>query len=297
MSCLISINKKLMENGINIDKVNRILSILLSEDIETFGYKPKCLLISGASGSGKTRLANILKQVSSRIMSTIDSKELSEVGYSGKDPSSIFEKLLYASGGDCKVATKGIIHLDEFDKLSASFSVEKDVNGIGIQQSLLKPLDGVEVGITNPNPSRINSNPILNLNTNNMIFVFTGSFNGKKMSCPKNLIDSGFIPELANRIDFFIHLKEPNENELFKMANDDEFYEKAVRFAESKGMNISFDDSFKSLLAREAFKLGGHYRSVSYLFNNIVYDKIVEMIIIGNSSHEFSKHDLVLSDD
>ncbi|MBD2785102.1 AAA family ATPase [Xenorhabdus sp. DI] len=292
MNCLININRKLMEHGINIGKVNRILSLLLSEDIEAFGSKPKCLLISGASGSGKTRLANILKQVSTRIMSTIDSKDLSEVGYSGKDPSSIFEKLIYSSGGDCKVAAKGIVHLDEFDKLSASFSIEKDVNGIGIQQSLLKPLDGIEIGIVNPNPSRANPNPTLNLDTSGMIFVFTGSFSGKKISCPKDLMSSGFIPELANRIDFFLHLKEPSEDELYKMARDDEFYEKAVKFAKSKDVNISFDDSFKLILASEAFKLGGHYRSVSYLFNNIVYDKIVELIISREKSYEFSKYDL-----
>lgn len=292
MEVLATLNQSLIDNGSDVSKVNSVLSILLSDGIAAFETKAKCVVISGESGSGKTRLANIMSNVSSRTMVTIDAKDLSEVGYTGKDPSTIFEKLYLATENEQEQAELGIVHIDEFDKLCASLSVDKDVNGVGIQQSLLKPLDGIDVGITNPSVSRVNPQPTVNLNTKNMIFVFTGSFGGKTIKSPKDLIKCGFIPELANRVDFFLHLDCPSEEALSKLAASDEYYDAAIQYANKNKLEISFKDEFKTELAKLAFRLGGNYRSVSYLFNNVVYGKIAELVISGNTVYEFGSCDL-----
>lgn len=292
MKELTTLNQRLIDNGSDVSKVNSILSILLSDGITAFESKAKCVVISGESGSGKTRLANIISNVSSRTMVTIDAKDLSEVGYTGKDPTTIFEKLYLASENEQKQTEEGIVHIDEFDKLCASLSVDKDVNGVGIQQSLLKPLDGIDVGITNPSVSRVNPQPTVNLNTKNMIFVFTGSFGGKAIKSPSDLVKCGFIPELANRVDFFLHLDCPTEEALIKLAASDEYYGAAIKYANQNMLEISFKDEFKVELAKIAFKLGGNYRSVGYLFNNLVYGKIAELVISGFTAYEFSSCDL-----
>lgn len=297
MKILTKLNQSLIDNGSEISKVNRILSILLSDGIRAFETKAKCVVISGESGSGKTRLANIMSNVSYRTMVTIDAKDLSEVGYTGKDPTTIFEKLYLSTENDKNKAELGIVHIDEFDKLCASPSVGKDVNGVGIQQSLLKPLDGIEVGINNPSVSRVNPQPTVNLNTKNMIFILTGSFNGKPIRTPNDLIKCGFIPELANRVDFFLHLDRPSEETLRRLAASDEYYGAAIEYASSNKLEISFKEDFKTKLAKFAYKLGGNYRSVSYLFNNVVYGKIAELVISGSAEYVFSGEDLELDYD
>ena len=100
MGCLVKLNRSLVDHGSETNKVNKILSVLLTDGISAFSSKAKCIVISGESGSGKTRLANIISNVSARTLVSIDAKDLSEVGYAGKDPITIFERLFLATGND-----------------------------------------------------------------------------------------------------------------------------------------------------------------------------------------------------
>ena len=130
-----------------------------------------------------------------------------------------------------------------------------------------------------------------------MIFVFTGSFGGESIKSPTDLIRCGFIPEISNRVDFFLHLERPSKEDLSKLTASGEYYDSAIEYARKQSIQVSFDQDFKMRLATEAYQMGGNYRSVSYLFNNVVYGKIAELAICGSKSHVFSSDDLEKKDD
>ncbi|EJF97855.1 AAA family ATPase [Bartonella taylorii] len=110
-------------HGIDKKIVQILITLILNEHIAW--EKPRCLLISGASGVGKTHLAHLINEIANRTMVTIDSKTLSEVGYSSKDPSTMFEGIFRATSGNLSEAERGIIHLDEFDKLATHIGSRK----------------------------------------------------------------------------------------------------------------------------------------------------------------------------
>ncbi|AGF74157.1 ATP-dependent protease ATP-binding subunit ClpX [Bartonella australis AUST/NH1] len=287
-----SLNEKFVEYGILDQKVRSSLLLTLNDHLPRF--KPRCLLVSGPSGSGKTYLANILKHATAKTMVTIDAKDLSEVGYSGKDPISIFEKLLSATSGNIEEAENGIIHLDEFDKLASVSQFEKDVNGVGVQQSLLKPLDGFDIILQSLQKSRMNPSGSIILNTNNIIFIFTGSFKNQEIYSYSELISVGFLPELAYRIDFYLHLKQPSTMDLASKIDTDRVLEDAAEFAKKYGLEISFPKNFNYSLAKASSELDGNYRTLHFILKNTIYRKIVEMVVARHAYYNFKESDLEL---
>nr|WP_245256847.1 AAA family ATPase [Bartonella sp. DB5-6] len=137
------------------------------------------------------------------------------------------------------------MHLDEFDKLATHTDREKNINGIGIQQSLLKPLDSFTLNFTVQDISRLRPVTSANLKTDNLIFIFTRSFNSTAISSPEDLIKANFLPKLAYRIAFYLHLEESNYNELLVNIHSEGLLEKATTFAAKYGLNISFKDNFE----------------------------------------------------
>lgn len=285
------LRQSFFDYGIDKKFVQILITLILNEHISW--KKPRCLLISGASGVGKTYLARLINEIANKTMVTIDSKTLSEVGYSGKDPSTIFEEIFRAASGNLNEAERGIIHLDEFDKLATHTDREKDINGIGIQQSLLKPLDGFTINFTVQDISKLRPVTSINLKTDNLIFIFTGSFNGTKISSPEDLIKANFLPELAYRIDFYLHLEKPNYKELLSSIHSEGLLEEATAFAAKYGLNISFKDNFEKKLAQFALQKEGNYRAVKFIFNNIIYYKIIELISLNSHSYHFTENDLL----
>lgn len=286
---------KLFEYGIKCSKISTLLPFILQSDSNYINHdKANCILISGPTGSGKTRLASIIRELSSFPMVTIDAKELSEVGYSGKDVSTIFEKLyLITPDGDLEKFTNGIIHIDEFDKLRETKIGEKDVSGIGVQQSLLKPIDGVDIELTLSQESRMIQNKKVMINTRKMLFIFTGTFNGQHIETQKDLITCGFLPELANRIDFIFNLNPSTANDFLSLIqNNNNFINSAVEYAKSMNIFVGFDSSFKEKLASESLVYGGNYRSIKYIFNNVVYRKIIDLFLNDKNNYIFSKDDI-----
>ncbi|AGS06578.1 ATP-dependent Clp protease ATP-binding subunit ClpX [Candidatus Carsonella ruddii] len=201
------------------------------------------ILLVGPTGCGKTLMVKTLAKIINVPIIVVDATSFTEAGYVGDDVESIIQKLLHECDYDVELAEQSIIYIDEIDKISKKTDVGsgKDVSGEGVQQSLLKLIEGVNLSITSlaekKNPSQ---NPqVFNIDTTNILFIAGGAFSGienfiinrinqetnflEKLNnnynliCETNtedLINFGIIPEFLGRLPILAKFRELNESEL-----------------------------------------------------------------------------------
>lgn len=208
------------------------------------------ICVTGASGTGKTILAQTIAKFLNVPFAMADATSLTEAGYVGDDVETIISRLLLAADNDVRKAEKGIIFLDEIDKKRAGGNggaSNRDISGEGVQQALLKLLEGTEVFIPPAGMKKANASELLKINTKNILFIVGGAFVGldkiveqtlnkessrigfsspnKKISSrelltkvePEHLIQFGIIPELAGRLPVIAPLNELTIEELTRI--------------------------------------------------------------------------------
>ena len=218
------------------------------------------ILLMGPSGSGKTLLAKTLARVLNVPFAIADATTLTEAGYVGEDVENILVQLLQNADYDLEAASKGIIYIDEIDKISRkgdSPSITRDVSGEGVQQALLKIIEGTEANIPPKGGRKHPQQEYIRMNTSNILFILGGAFvgleklvaqrtrgramgfgariesaekspQGKKKSDisyldhvhPNDLIKFGLIPEFVGRIPVITHLDELSENDLIRVLTE-----------------------------------------------------------------------------
>lgn len=227
-----AIKKSLDEYVIGQEKAKKILSVAVYnhfkridaevligvEGFEDTEIEKSNILMLGPTGTGKTLLARTLAKIIDVPFAIADSTTLTEAGYVGDDVESILSALLQAADYDVARAERGIVYLDEVDKLSRrsdSASITRDVSGEGVQQGLLKLLEGTIAGVPPKGGRKHPEQPLVYINTKHILFIAGGAFEGLDKIIMRRLHENpiGFGAKIAKKkasehLDLFTHVQQ-----------------------------------------------------------------------------------------
>ncbi len=218
-----------------------------SPEVDGIELKKSNVLLLGPTGCGKTLMAETIAKFLDVPFTIADCTSLTEAGYIGEDVETTLSRLLVAADGDLKRAGKGIVFLDEVDKIKSRAGNSRDVSGEGVQQALLKMLEGTEVMITPPGMKKGMGCDVM-IDTRNILFVISGAFVGlnkiveddekkgkskigfgaspdkiainKHTIRPEHLVRYGLIPELVGRVPVMAVLDELSEEQLVHVLTE-----------------------------------------------------------------------------
>lgn len=258
------IKEKLDAYVIGQDEAKKILAVAVHNHYKRVFYadaigddvelEKSNILLVGPSGSGKTLLAKTLAKILRVPFAIADATTLTEAGYVGEDVENILVQLLQNADYDLEAASKGIIYIDEIDKISSKSdgpSITRDVSGEGVQQALLKIIEGTEANIPPKGGRKHPQQEFIRMNTSNILFIVGGAFVGldklvesrvagsamgfgaavksaKDMSLgelldkihPQDLVKFGLIPEFVGRIPIITHVDDLSEDDLVRVLTE-----------------------------------------------------------------------------
>lgn len=277
----ILVKTHLDEHVIGQDRAKMILSVAITNHYKRINNPPKDLdiqkgnvLLLGPTGSGKTLLAKTVAKYLNVPFVVADATSLTEAGYVGDDVESMISMLLNAANGDAKLAERGIVFIDEIDKIarkSESASITRDVSGEGVQQALLKLIEGTTCRVPSTGGRKHPSGDMVEINTKNILFIAGGAFVGLGEIIENRLrgTSMGFGAEVKGKEDYNLSDVTPDDLTKFGMIP-----ELIGRFATTVNLeNLSKEDLTKVLT-----KVKNNYiDQYKYLFSlddiQLVFDK------------------------
>jgi len=329
------IKKHLDQYVIGQEKAKKVLSVAVYNHYKRLAQTGKSLgeddveieksniMLVGETGTGKTLLAKTIAKILNVPFCIADATVLTEAGYVGEDVEAILSRLLQAADFDVESTERGIIFIDEIDKIARkgdNASISRDVSGEGVQQAMLKLLEGSVVGVPPQGGRKHPEQKLTQIDTKNILFICGGAFDGIKKIIekrvktqslgfsaskalksvdqenllqyisPEDIKSFGIIPELIGRLPVLSHLEALDRSALRRILTEPKnaLVKQYVKLFDIDGINISFDKEALDFIVEKAlqFKLGA--RGLRSICESIMIDAMFELPSNGKKTQDFA---------
>lgn len=318
------IKEKLDEYVIGQEEAKKVLSVAVynhykrilngSEDDDGVELQKSNVLLIGPTGSGKTLLAQTLARVLSVPFAIADATTLTEAGYVGDDVENVLVRLIQACDYDIESAERGIIYIDEFDKIarkSENVSITRDVSGEGVQQALLKIIEGTKSQVPPQGGRKHPNQDLIEIDTKNILFIVGGAFEGLeklikartnkkvlgfgaeiskredtgtegeffKKVLPEDLVKQGIIPELVGRLPIISTLDNLDQQAMINILTKPKnaIVKQYKKLCKLEGVELEFTEEALTEIADRALKRKIGARGLRAIIEHTMLDLMYEI--------------------